>query len=106
MKCNKCGNINNEGDLYCRQCGAKIEIPENDVLYESMDLINDDVLVDAYIKKNIDQLKHGFSWCAFLFGPCYALYRKMWLYGFLWLVIKYIANRFLTGIYYLAFFGV
>ncbi len=31
--------------------------------------------------------KHTWNWCAFLFGPTWALYRKMYLYSFLGMIL-------------------
>lgn len=43
----------------------------------------DEELLDAYIGKNINEIKNkSFSWCTFFFNSIYLLYRKMWLYGF------------------------
>ena len=43
----------------------------------------DEELLDAYIGKNIRDIKNkSFSWCTFFFNSIYLLYRKMWLYGF------------------------
>ena len=57
---------------------------------------NDDALIDAYIGKNVDKLKNGgFSGCTFFFGAIYALYRKMWLLGAIWIAAAMIANLFL-----------
>lgn len=52
------------------------------------DLYKEDMLIDAYIGKKADRLKNGgFSWCTFLFGTYYVLYRKMWIFGIiLWVM--------------------
>ena len=34
------------------------------------------------------QLKGGFSFCTLFFGYIYVFYRKMWLLGFIWLLIS------------------
>lgn len=44
--------------------------------------VNDELLIDSYIKKHQKRLKKGFSICTFLFNAVYILYRKMILLGF------------------------
>lgn len=62
-------------------------------------MIDDQELIDAYIKKNVYKLNQGgFSWCTFLFGFIYALYRKMWALGFGWFVFNMIINYFLPSV--------
>jgi len=50
--------------------------------------VNDEELVNAYIGKNADKLKKGFSWNTLIFGVLYVLYRKMWLLGLCWILIN------------------
>ena len=45
--------------------------------------VNDDVLIDSYIKSHTKKLKSGgFSFCTLLLNAIYILYRKMYLLGF------------------------
>lgn len=61
------------------------EISENNS--PNYNQVNGEELIKAYIGKNADQLKKGFSWNTIIFGFFYTLYRKMWLVGFCWLLI-------------------
>jgi len=58
-------------------------------------------LIDAYIGKNSDKLKSGFSFCTLLFGVMYVFYRKMWGLGFLWLLINIAISIFLPKLPFL-----
>ena len=139
--CPNCGSNINQGEAFCRNCGTKMPIPQNNIMNNMQqpqpinninnintqptipmnnqqvnngpvtnfdnpnintsavqrDYESNEVLIDAYIGKNADNLKNkGFSWCTFLFGFLYPLYRKMWLIGFGWFAINSIVNMFLS----------
>ena len=69
------------------------------------DIPNDDILEDAYIKKNVDKIKAGgFSIWAFLFGGAYVWYRKMYKLLFVCIGISIIAGLVSTifHLYYAA----
>ena len=56
--------------------------------------INEDALINAYIGKNADKLKKGgFSWCTLFFGVLYTLYRKMWKFSLIYIIVAAIANK-------------
>ena len=142
--CPKCGTSSQQGDVFCRVCGAKLindvsinttaevlnseknisssnqntisnEIQDTSTMPNATSNINnnqninqsntiqideDQDLIDAYINKNIPQLKdRNFSLCTFFFGFIYVLYRKMWLLGFAWLIIDLITSMFLSSLY-------
>lgn len=83
MNCGNCGSNVNPGDMFCQSCGAGI----NNSVSNQNTVISDDALIDAYIGKNIQELRKGnFSWCTFFFDVFYAFYRKMWLFGILYLL--------------------
>ena len=64
---------------------------------------NDDELIDYYIGNKAAQFRQGgFSIFTLLFGYIYVFYRKMYLYGFLWMAIILIISFFLRQ---LAFIG-
>lgn len=55
--------------------------------------IDDSYLIDSYISKNVDKFKDdNVSFHVFLFGVPYLFYRKMWLLGFIILIIENIIN--------------
>ena len=88
--CPNCGSNLKDGDKFCRKCGTKVELRNNDLktLIKNIS-ISDDDLINAYIGKNADKLKNGtFSANTFFLGSLYVLYRKMWLLGIGWLVVN------------------
>lgn len=94
MNCGNCGSNVNPGDMFCQNCGAGINNSNN----SQNTVINAEILVDAYIGKNIEELRKGnFSWCTFFFDVFYAFYRKMWLFGILCL-LSYLVWAFLIVI--------
>ena len=94
MNCGNCGSNVNPGDMFCQNCGAGI----NNSSSNQNPVISDEVLVDAYIGKNIEEIRKGnFSWCTFFFDVFYAFYRKMWLFGILYL-LSYLVWAFLIVI--------
>lgn len=98
--CPNCGSNLKEGDKFCRKCGTKIELRDNNLktLIKNIS-ISDDDLINAYIGKNADKLKNGtFSANTFFFGSLYVLYRKMWLLGIGWLAVNLIVGAFLEPI--------
>ena len=118
-KCPNCSFDVKPGDVFCRNCGSKLPIPQNNfsnsmqpqtinninsvnnVINQNNnnDIYKDDILIDSYIGKNANKLKtSNFSLNTFFLGFLYVLYRKMWLLGITWLVINIIANMFLKSI--------
>ena len=118
--CPNCGSIVNPGESFCRSCGTKISAPQNNIFIDLQESqsnnnqinptfqdfsqshdggnVDDDELVDAYIGKYADKFRSGgFSGWSFLFGNLYALYRKMWLLGVIWVVVTLIAMKFLPS---------
>lgn len=112
MICPNCHANINEEDVFCKMCGTRIvsqntnqqtpnmtsnnyqndqQLFYNQVNVKENQQINDDELIDAYIGKKADKIRQGgFSVATFNFGILgagwvYALYRKMWLFGFCWL---------------------
>lgn len=118
--CPNCGSEVNFGESFCKMCGTRVTLLQNDNQQKNNQNINysdknsnltvtdieeensfysDNELIDAYIGKNAFQIKKGgFSLCTYLFGLFYVFYRKMWLLGFSWIAINLITNTFLTSI--------
>lgn len=98
--CPNCGSNLKNGDKFCRKCGTKVELINNDLKTLVKNItISDDDLINAYIGKNADKLKNGtFSVNTFFFGSLYVLYRKMWLLGIGWLAVNLIVGAFLEPI--------
>lgn len=131
MLCPNCKSTINIGDSFCKSCGFNVtgiertieektannEINNNlntSVNYQEQniqnninnslnqqDSINFNDLMDAYIGKNVDKLKSGFSFCTFFFGVLYVFYRKMWLLGFIWILINLALSIFLPKLFLL-----
>ena len=106
MNCPNCGANYNENDVYCGHCGTKIDGKENkdakqseEVVVDNKNVFNSDQdLIDAFIGNNVEKIKHNsFSICTFVFRGIYFMYRKMYLYGFLWLIGVPIAMIFIPG---------
>ena len=105
MKCLKCGNELKDNEIICSNCGYnRNNLPEQDNQFATRNigvynpnpvdqkevdrkLENQkefDELVQIYIgNKYYNFRKGGFSLCAFLFGPLYFLYRKLYAVGVL-----------------------
>lgn len=107
MNCPNCGANYNEKDVFCGHCGTKIKGKENndnetkeEVVINNNNVFNSDQdLIDAFIGNNAEKIKHNsFSVCTFVFRGVYFMYRKMYLYGFLWLVGIPLVFMFLPGI--------
>lgn len=126
--CPNCGSNLKQGDSFCRVCGTKIDIPQNNNLNNPQQVqnnyqqqsqnnfnngmqnnninnnvvqggYNDDILLNAFIGENADKLKdESFSWCIFFWGSIYALYRKMWLLGIVWIVVNIVVSFFLPSL--------
>mgnify|MGYP003305173960 CR=1 FL=1 len=75
MNCPKCGAIINLGENFCKECGTKVisenrmetfyfedsSFQNNQTIMTNQDNHNQDILIDAYIGKNIDKIKNGCS---------------------------------------------
>ena len=54
---------------------------------------SDETLIDAYIGKNQEKIKReNFSFCTLFFSVSYMFYRKMWAFGFLYIIISYLVS--------------
>lgn len=109
--CPHCGALINNGDTICSVCGSYI-IPNQTPYQEysepvnyndqtfgqtNYDLnsqnteINNDILIDTYIGKNVDKIKNrNFSIWALLFGPFYTWYRKLYKITIIWVILNII----------------
>lgn len=98
--CGKCGAKLSSTDLFCGVCGERVNSgqtqPTTRPLVDNVNsntnnnyntgAINDEELRRAYIGNKYSDFKDGgLSWLAFFFSFYYLLYRKMYLFGFLWL---------------------
>ena len=72
MKCINCGEDIKKDDKYCPKCGEKTNINK------------EDILLKAYIGDGYEKIKEeSFSIPAFLLGPIYMFYRKLYAYAIL-----------------------
>lgn len=100
--CNKCGNEVIEGSTFCSHCGNSLSSTQSASYGSSPDSRIDDKDFAAYIGKNtdkylpkfkqfnvegIDNFSATWNWSAFLAGPLWMLYRKLYLYFIIFFVI-------------------
>jgi len=96
MVCKRCGS--EVSGKYCQNCGAEltsVKEKEGEKKTEETSEAGFDIerLIDSYIGNNVKDIKKGgFSWCAFLFGPIYYLYRKMYLEGIIFFLINLVVS--------------
>lgn len=82
MNCKNCGSQINIGDMFCKNCGTNINQNNNS------QNVNNEMFIDAYIGSQADKIKREkFSICTLLFGQFYFLYKKMYLYAFVWAIV-------------------
>lgn len=131
MLCPNCKSTINIGDSFCKSCGFNVTGIETTIEAKTtnnetnnnlntpvnyqeqniqnnindssnqQDSINFNELMDAYIGKNVDKLKSGFSFCTLFFGVLYVFYRKMWSLGFIWILINIALSIFLPKLFLL-----
>ena len=104
--CEHCGKPYNKGEKYCKGCWKTL--PE-DNLAEAVIDNTDDYEVEAFIGKNADyymekfkkhrdkQLFMSLNWPALLFGAPWFFFRKMYLYGTIFLVVNLIVTYLISG---------
>lgn len=124
MFCTNCGVKLDDNALFCHNCGTSVvkntksenaeytECTADDAVQAefvgteaSGDFIDDDVEAligaekrDFYINRFAEMKqknkKTSWNWCAFLFGPAWMIYRKMYIYGGLyWLMSILVFNK-------------
>ena len=124
MFCTKCGVNLSDDAAFCYNCGTSVVKNEQETNSEqeytaesntvnaefvgteaSGDFIDDDVEAligaekrDFYINRFAEMKqknkKATWNWCAFLFGPAWMIYRKMYVYGGLyWLMSILVFNK-------------
>lgn len=123
MYCFRCGTKVEESTKFCPHCGADIleeqqhynYIPTNNTentnnthedqyKYSQAYSNTEENSLKAYIGKNYEQLKQPrFSFPAFFLGGYYLIYRKIYLYGFLLLLLN-ISILFLPELIFILFF--
>lgn len=92
MFCEKCNEPLKDGNIRCSNCNAEVKKPEeNDIKNKYYNAI-DDVLIREYMGEKADTFLYpGLSIRNFilllLFGGVYLSYRKMYLYGIIWILI-------------------
>jgi len=120
MICPNCKSNITQGETPCKVCGVKLvwkpveksqqnfsnnNIQPNNITSNNTFKQNEfnniieqnpqdnEALIDAYIGKNITQLKNnGFSFCTLFFSTNYFFYRKMWGLAFLWIALPVIIS--------------
>lgn len=123
--CFKCGTEIAEETLFCRGCGTRLindgqinnamsstrldinQTSNNNAFRNHVTSQNicDEELIKLFIGERSDKilnLKGGSIW-AFLSGPSYLVYRKLYLYGIIWLILSFFIP---SGINYILLFVV
>ena len=101
MFCTKCGKDLAEGAAFCSACGAPAPPPASGGTDTGSGIDE----VGIFVGKNADYYKMQFrkfnvrgvetfaptwNWCAFLFTFWWMLYRKLYLWAFLWLLLTFV----------------
>ena len=108
-KCKNCGSEIQDGDMFCGYCGTRVEAvtetpqpaPERQTQQPAQPQqaytetphpvqVQPVVLKKVTLKSPIGELKNvkvGFSWTTFFFGPLVCLFRKDWAFGVIWLLV-------------------
>ncbi len=80
MKCPMCNCDNSDTDNFCRYCGANLQYNKTSDDKEKY--------IEAFIGDQYNNFKNStFNIGAFFLGPIYLFYRRMVLYGFVYLII-------------------
>lgn len=101
MYCPRCGSKVEDTAKFCNRCGSSLNDNDQDkydYTYKST-TVSDEDLKKAYVGDHYEKIQQTrFSVPTFFFGIYYLLYRKMWLYSFLWFVVTIICSV-LTFVY-------
>ena len=112
MKCPKCNKDINDNAKYCNKCGYKIEDKHIDqYLYSELysktykqRVTSEEDYIRNYIGSNYETIKkENFSIVAFIFGPLYLLFKKVYTLSILQLLITiliYSINKDAATIFY------
>ena len=109
--CPKCGSPVKDGSNYCSNCG---QLLKNDSLTleagESIPSDNISEMWAYFVQKKVDYYipkfemfeknnkKVSWNWASFFFGPFWFFYRKMYLYGFMFILIGLFTSGLINGI--------
>lgn len=101
MFCTRCGKELPEGAAFCSNCGA----PAGSAISGGTDAGNGLDEVGIFVGKKADYYKAQFrkfnvrgvetfvptwNWCAFLFTFWWMLYRKLYLWAFVWILLTFV----------------
>lgn len=108
MYCNKCGKKLKEDANFCNNCGSPVDNKaDNKYDYDKISSsVNDEDLIKAYVGNNYNTIKNTkFSIPTFFLGTYYFLYRKMWLYVILAIIISIASTiiAIVTDLWYISF---
>ena len=77
----------------------------NNNQYQNQDFNNNEELLKSFIGNNYDKIVNsGFSLCGFFFGEFYYFYRKMYLYGFIIILLKIFLLNAVNGLISIALY--
>jgi|GEM_PF-4046358 len=105
MNCNKCGKEILNDQSVCYNCGENMIHQENNnhqVNINYNNAFDNEELIATYMRKNTNEIKNSkFSVLALLFGAYYLVYKKMYLYGLIFIAITTIISFIFTSSTYL-----
>ena len=82
MKCPNCNNDTNNNDKFCKYCGSNLK----------KEILDEEKCLEAYVGIKYEKFKSSnFNVGAFFLGPIYLLYRKMYIYAFIFIVLFLLA---------------
>lgn len=92
MFCGKCGSQVESNQTYCASCGNPLSNNNNvqeNISYHQEQGSLDEKLLEDYIGNNYNKItSEKFSFSAFFLSSAYLLYRKLYLYGILLMVVS------------------
>lgn len=92
MRCVNCNSEVEDSANFCRYCGAELNKISND---DNKDNSLEEKCIKAYVGENkYDSFFRPFNVYAFFLGPIYLLYRKMYLYTFLYFAVLLFVSFF------------
>ena len=108
MYCPRCRTQVDNGKKFCDECGSRLldnyNIESNIIIETSTNstVVDNISMVESFVGPSYEKLRRiGFNIWFFLFGPYYMLYRKMYVYGFIYLLLMAFIFIFLTDIFFI-----
>ena len=105
MYCPKCQKNDTSGKVFCGDCGSRLldnENKESNVIIEKSSgskVLDDESMIEEYVGGNYAKIRGSqFSLPFLLFGPFYAIYRKMYLFSIIYVFVSLVLLYFVPGL--------